>query len=142
MTMMHIYCCHATCKNGQQCPNISKIQYENKRYCRMHYNNIITQQEICSICLETIASKSKIKTTCCHLFHTKCLTEWVRQDKDTCPNCRISLDVDLLVRLNRDVIEYIGNCIYSLPQHTRKQMLGHICQALVHAMNIVNEQNM
>lgn len=43
----------------------------------------------CSICLEQIDEKDKIKTDCNHYFHKKCLRTW--SDKSmgvSCPNCR------------------------------------------------------
>jgi len=43
----------------------------------------------CSICLEKIDEKNKIKTDCGHYFHKKCLKEWTNKSVGvSCPNCR------------------------------------------------------
>ena len=42
---------------------------------------------ICSICLRH-ENANTIKTKCCHQrFHLKCLDQWVKQEKFTCPSC-------------------------------------------------------
>ena len=50
----------------------------------------------CSICLgpfyEKKSSKNVVRTTCNHLFHEKCLTEWLAT-KSVCPLCRKGLGV-------------------------------------------------
>tara|TARA_Y100000590_G_scaffold267852_1_gene300792 strand:+ start:10699 stop:11292 length:594 start_codon:yes stop_codon:yes gene_type:complete len=40
----------------------------------------------CGICYETVSSDI-IKTPCHHVYHNRCLTEWLLQ-KTTCPICR------------------------------------------------------
>lgn len=49
---------------------------------------------ICTICLDEIANKSFIAmTNCKHLFHAKCLNEWIakRGENSICPNCNSKL---------------------------------------------------
>jgi hypothetical protein len=47
----------------------------------------------CSICLEII-SRKKIILTCNHVFHPKCIREWI-QKKNTCPLCRAKNDLSM-----------------------------------------------
>lgn len=42
----------------------------------------------CSICLNSFHDKEKIvQTKCCHLFHNRCLEQWLKI-KPNCPFCR------------------------------------------------------
>ena len=54
------------------------------------------KQEPCPICLEKIAKKDRVETTCGHSFHKKCLQGWciqkVKEDEDCfCPVCKTDL---------------------------------------------------
>lgn len=43
----------------------------------------------CSICLNQVRStRQNTKLPCNHLYHKKCLDDWVKQGKNTCPTCR------------------------------------------------------
>jgi hypothetical protein len=46
----------------------------------------------CSICFEEVFDNDSanpcVKTECGHVFHHKCLDDWVLHGNDTCPNCR------------------------------------------------------
>ena len=44
------------------------------------YNN-------CVICLDDIDSKNIYKLDCCHVYHQKCIDEWLLK-QNTCPICR------------------------------------------------------
>lgn len=47
----------------------------------------------CSICLNEVRStRNNTGLRCGHLFHTKCLEEWKRRGKNTCPVCRRVFD--------------------------------------------------
>jgi hypothetical protein len=47
-----------------------------------------TTSEVCSICLNTEISESKMyKLECEHVFHMKCIKDWYIV-KQSCPNCR------------------------------------------------------
>ena len=47
------------------------------------------EQTNCGICLGTFTDSEKdiVRTPCGHLFHNKCITQWVMFN-DTCPTCR------------------------------------------------------
>ena len=48
----------------------------------------IGNQKSCSICLEEFAENDRInQTTCDHIFHETCLTNWIKNNP-TCPICR------------------------------------------------------
>mmetsp|Transcript_40753 Transcript_40753/g.64125 ORF Transcript_40753/g.64125 Transcript_40753/m.64125 type:complete len:141 (-) Transcript_40753:67-489(-) len=56
---------------------------------------ILTSEETCIICLETMTSgESAIKLTCGHVFHGDCIAGWwqrefrLRPSHTTCPVCR------------------------------------------------------
>ena len=54
--------------------DISKLNDENKR---------------CVICLEDFQNNDKsIYLPCFHLFHEKCITDWINIKKGFCPLCR------------------------------------------------------
>ncbi|CAG9333852.1 unnamed protein product [Blepharisma stoltei] len=44
---------------------------------------------VCSICLDKITKKDKAITNCHHIFHKKCLSEWIVKaaKEPICPNC-------------------------------------------------------
>jgi len=46
--------------------------------------------EICNICLEKLKFDNNYPRCheCKHIFHFKCLNEWLGNDKDSCPHCR------------------------------------------------------
>lgn len=52
------------------------------------YNEIINNQD-CSICVEPLNDNIAIKLKCNHIFHQKCLQEWLQKSKNKdCPLCR------------------------------------------------------
>jgi len=49
---------------------------------------VFSEAEECSICMEDMTRKCKLKTTdCLHVFHEKCISEWLERSK-ICPFCR------------------------------------------------------
>ena len=47
----------------------------------------------CSICLNPVRHTRKSKQLeCGHLYHGKCIDEWISAGGNTCPMCRIQLD--------------------------------------------------
>lgn len=54
-------------------------------------NKIINNQE-CSICVEPLNDNIAIKLKCNHIFHQKCLKEWLNKSKNKdCPLCRMKI---------------------------------------------------
>ena len=72
-----------------------QITLNNDNY---NFNRIILKDEFendtCSICLDELYSDENqdeiIQIRCNHMFHKKCLDEWIRQKK-TCPLCKVEL---------------------------------------------------
>lgn len=44
----------------------------------------------CCICMESLAQKTVVETTCKHVFHKQCCREWLRQAR-SCPVCRTDI---------------------------------------------------
>ena len=67
----------------------------NQCDCEINYKSNVKKTLVknsipstCPICLEGL---SDTITKCNHSFHTKCIDEWIENDKDTCPICRSKL---------------------------------------------------
>ena len=79
---------------------ILKYNFKNKANINITSNDtIITANEVlCSICLEDI-KEDKFVTDCSHIFHKKCMLEWILQvdndKKQVCPYCRTELNYTL-----------------------------------------------
>lgn len=70
--------CVGTCFQANQ-----SIQYENNTH-------IFPEEHIdCSICLDNISNGAH-HLVCGHIFHSKCIQNWVRYHK-TCPMCRVTI---------------------------------------------------
>ena len=61
--------------------------------------NELPQDIICTICQDTIISKSR-KTLCNHYFCCKCIEPWLKELNKMCPNCFANLE-DLEKELNK-----------------------------------------
>ncbi|KAM3137075.1 hypothetical protein pb186bvf_010803 [Paramecium bursaria] len=49
----------------------------------------------CAICLSEFKKQDFIRITACiHIFHTRCLDQWIKRKNDTCPTCRQGLIQD------------------------------------------------
>lgn len=46
----------------------------------------------CSICMDVITHDKLTVEQCNHVFHSTCLTQWKKHNKN-CPMCRTDLDV-------------------------------------------------
>ena len=54
----------------------------------------------CSTCLESFTLDCDVSTTPCgHLFHTKCINKWIKNEKRDCPQCRQSCSLDQLMKI-------------------------------------------
>jgi hypothetical protein len=65
---------------------------------------IIDKLEIqCPICFDNIKEEELIcKTPCNHIYHKKCISKWLQQNKKTCPKCRSNLiisSIELIINL-------------------------------------------
>ena len=52
----------------------------------------------CSICLNDIEKKDLHRTICNHVYHNYCIQIYFNYGKNTCPNCRMTLRRDVVVR--------------------------------------------
>ena len=59
----------------------------------MNDNDLNGNHLSCSICLEAFVKNDDVTVgiTCIHMFHTKCILEWMCSSHDMCPCCRIRL---------------------------------------------------
>lgn len=44
-------------------------------------------EESCSICLEALSVSATVPLQCQHVFHEKCIKDWLKRQSN-CPNCR------------------------------------------------------
>ena len=54
--------------------------------------NTSADPQTCSICLN-LCYAHRSTTPCNHIFHTHCITAWIRRGNNTCPICRRDLDM-------------------------------------------------
>lgn len=73
-------------KGGCKCENKAKT---NSTFCGKHEPFVV---DTCAICLEDMNTKGIYKELKCgHMFHLKCLTEWLNSGNENshcCPTCR------------------------------------------------------
>ena len=70
----------------------------------------------CTICFDPLEQLSIRRILSCeHLFHDQCLNTWL-QEREICPNCKISLDKQALLEneatipsLKAAILQYSGN---------------------------------
>lgn len=59
---------------------------------RHHFNS----DDRCSVCLELYSNNDiAVKLNCNHVFHVDCMNEWIRNNKVSCPLCRIQFKESL-----------------------------------------------
>lgn len=71
-----------------------------KNKCKIYYNvyqknknlkqKLITNDDICSICLEKLKMDKCVILSCEHIYHKDCIQKWLKKN-DSCPNCRINI---------------------------------------------------
>ena len=49
--------------------------------------------EECPICTELLVSDLRTLTSCSHVFHDACISEWLNKDL-TCPKCRAIVEIN------------------------------------------------
>jgi len=87
---------------GQACSCKSKAMYVDKDgipSCGKHKNGSRFVAE-CSICMEGCICTETLVTVCKHMFHSKCIEQWLEQQLEKtgnalCPLCRSSLIVKI-----------------------------------------------
>ena len=122
--------CQAVCKSGKTCNNYRKVLFEGKSLCTNHYNILRMKEDTCAICFDSMTKATSLKVGCGHFFHTKCLTKWAEQGKDTFPMCREPLDTQTMITVNKQTLHYIGMLIFSLPGDARQEMLRNVMNTI------------
>ena len=72
----------------------NSIQIDNSILISMlnNYNLNDDIEDICSICLEKFVKTNFItKLDCTHIYHHKCIFDWICENKYECPLCRRSI---------------------------------------------------
>jgi hypothetical protein len=69
-------------------PNLSQIDKKTISYEELLNDN---NDDDCTICLEEFNNDDEIvKLKCNHLFHSKCIDDWIEKNQ-SCPLCRVNL---------------------------------------------------
>ena len=69
-------------------PNLSQIDKKTISYEELLNND---EDNDCTICLEEFNNDEEIiKLKCNHLFHSKCIDDWIKKNQ-SCPLCRLNL---------------------------------------------------
>ena len=69
-------------------PNVSQIDKKTISYEELLNND---EDNDCTICLEEFNNDEEIiKLKCNHLFHLKCIDDWIKKNQ-SCPLCRVNL---------------------------------------------------
>lgn len=69
-------------------PNLSQIDKKTISYEELLNND---EDNDCTICLEEFNNDEEIiKLKCNHLFHLKCIDDWIKKNQ-SCPLCRVNL---------------------------------------------------
>jgi hypothetical protein len=134
--------CQVICKStGKQCPNLHKCCHNGQHVCKLHLNQLKLNEDPCSVCMDEMTRQTTLKLGCGHMFHTNCMIQWGKQGKDTCPLCRAPMDPDSLLTINREVVDYIGKVIFSLPtQRERAQMVDAISNAITNTYTAIQQE--
>ncbi|CAF0855441.1 unnamed protein product [Adineta steineri] len=58
---------------------------------KMH-KNFANYYGECPICLEDMWNTDSVFTKCYHIFHERCINQWLNDGKNNCPNCPATID--------------------------------------------------
>ena len=59
------------------------------------YNPMAQEDTMCQICMEDYKTEDMVTTLKCstkHMFHSKCIIEWIQNGHNTCPMCRAQIE--------------------------------------------------
>ena len=77
----------------------------------------------CSICLDDVLNSGK-KVKCGHLFHKKCIDEWIKQSNE-CPNCRLKID-NKIIQLSYRSLNHFRESLESSWGSNTVQAIGRV----------------
>lgn len=115
-------CCY---DNGaKKCSYHGKHIYNGQSYCGKHLQ-VIKSQEECSICLNPMTVKAqRVKLSCGHYFHIKCLEQC---QKAECPMCRSTFTIgEAYTIYERTVVKPIVNRIFKMPKDVHGALFNNI----------------
>lgn len=70
------------------------LKYYNKYHNLLNqFGGVNNDENECSICFNNIEQANKIVLICNHFFHFKCINNWFKHQKNTCPSCRGHADI-------------------------------------------------
>lgn len=126
---MEIKMCEAICRTTNKvCENRSKGTYEDKHYCNVHLKSIKAKEE-CVICFEKMTPSTSMTLGCNHVFHKVCMKRWGEQS-DQCPLCRETLDVRSIMAINKNYMDMLSYCLFSIPSTHRPAIIQGMENAL------------
>ena len=75
------------------------LVYVRKKICPCKYVDLKKTLKIdrriknnkCVICYDDLENSKKVKLSCKHIFHKKCIEKWINNDGNNCPLCRTPL---------------------------------------------------
>ena len=100
------------------------------------------EEEDCSICLEKMAKNDVVfQLPCRHVFHKKCVSSWIYEQKALCPNCRQGIYDDdeivgVLLFVVIDVTNRTGKCRTAIKMSIDSSLHGVISISSVWLDNI------
>ena len=106
-----MHTCEGKCKTGKQCTFQASVFQDEQRFCKIH-----APCGECSICLDTMSSRNKLKLSCDHVIHTSCIQKWVRKGSSSCPLCRKELTKDEITKLCPEK-DYEKKQVYNISIH-------------------------
>ncbi|XP_060570412.1 RING finger protein 122-like [Ruditapes philippinarum] len=104
-----VFCCYMwkLKRDARQERGYRRIEFSPKK------KNL--RNDTCPVCLDEFLSKEKIAIcTCHHVFHSKCLLEWLRH-KNNCPMCKAPVRKDTSASSSRVSPAETTGLILSIP---------------------------
>jgi hypothetical protein len=82
--------------NGRIIPEISEETLNNfpeRVITKADLNNTVNAQKECVICLNNFEENENVITLpCLHIFHSKCIKDWLRNGSPECPICKTTVN--------------------------------------------------
>lgn len=115
--------------NGQRCHKRGRYECDTfdgnqKSWLCGTHKNVQQSEEDCPICFLVLKDSKRIKLSCGHLFHIKCLSKCVKRE---CPLCRKRISpADCCVIYKDTVIEPLIKLIFNLSEESQQRIVTGI----------------